>query len=88
MCALPVTDDSCISQQFKDPQQLQPEKIPPLSALLVLKAQTGFHFTATVGSTKTLSFSREMTSTKRVYCMITSKTTKTKSPQSLIKRFY
>lgn len=41
MCALPVTDDSCISQQFKDPQQLQPEKIPPLSALLVLRAQTG-----------------------------------------------
>lgn len=46
MYVLPVTDDSCISQQFKDPQQLQPEKIPPLSALLVLKAQTGFHFTA------------------------------------------
>lgn len=41
MRALPVTDDSCVSQQFKDPQQLQPEKIPPLSAFLVLRAQTG-----------------------------------------------
>lgn len=45
MRALPVTDNGCISQQFKDPQQLQPEKVPPLSASLVLKAQTGFPVT-------------------------------------------
>lgn len=49
MCVLPVTDDSCVSQQFKDPKQLQPEKISPLSALLVLKAQTGFQFTDVPG---------------------------------------
>ena len=47
---LPVTDNSCISQQFKDPQQLQSEKIPPLSTFLVLKAESGCHFTATKSS--------------------------------------
>lgn len=41
---LPVTYNSSIGQQFKDPQQLQPEKIPPLPTLLILKAQTGFQF--------------------------------------------
>lgn len=33
---LPVTDNTCISQQLKDSQQLQSEQIPPLSALFVL----------------------------------------------------
>ena len=37
---LPVTDNPCVGQQFKNPQQLQPEKIPPFSAFLVLKTQT------------------------------------------------
>lgn len=37
MYAVPVTDDSCTGQKFKDPQQLQPEEIPPFSTLLVLK---------------------------------------------------
>lgn len=36
MCIVPVTDDSRTGQKFKDPQQLQPEKVPPFSTLLVL----------------------------------------------------
>lgn len=40
MCFLPVTDNSCIGQQFKDPQEMQPEKIPPLSTPLVLETKT------------------------------------------------
>lgn len=35
-----------------------------------------------------LSFSKEMTSNKSVHTMITSKRTKTKSPQSLMEIFY
>lgn len=46
MCVVPVTDHSCVCQEFKDPEQLQPEEVPPFSALLVLKAHTGFHFNA------------------------------------------